>query len=94
MSPVGKHYGRLFLFAGDQKIEHLNEDFLGKDIPEECALPDNLFNIASQSRVGVFATQFGLISRYGAAYKNINYVVKLNSKTNPMADAYKQLDYE
>jgi len=74
--------GKLFLFAGDQKIEHLNEDFYGTAIPEECASPKHLFEIASKAKVGVFATQLGLISQYASDYKNINYVVKLNSKTN------------
>lgn len=73
---------RLLLFAGDQKIEHLNEDFYGKDIPQECGNPEHLFKIASQSRIGAFATQLGLITHYGKDYPDINYVVKLNAKTN------------
>lgn len=85
--------GNLFLFAGDQKIEHLNEDFYGKGIPTECADPRHLFEIASQAPVGVFATQLGLISRYGREYgKKINYLVKLNSKSNlvPVSQAEPQ----
>jgi len=73
---------RLFLFAGDQKIEHLNKDFYGEEIPEECGNPEHLFKIASKAPVGVFATQLGLIASYGCDYKQVNYVVKLNSKTN------------
>ena len=73
---------RLMLFAGDQKVEHLNNDFFGKDIPLEDNSPEHMFKIASQAKIGVFATQFGLISRYGRDYKNIPYLVKLNSKTN------------
>ena len=73
---------RLMLFAGDQKVEHLNNDFYGKDIPLEDNSPEHMFQIASQAKIGVFATQFGLISRYGRDYKNIPYLVKLNSKTN------------
>lgn len=72
----------LMLFAGDQKVEHLNNDFYGKDIPLEDNSPEHMFKIASQAKIGVFATQFGLISRYGRDYKNIPYLVKLNSKTN------------
>ena len=72
----------LMLFAGDQKVEHLNNDFYGKDIPLEDNSPEHLFKIASSAKIGVFATQFGLISRYGRDYKNIPYLVKLNSKTN------------
>jgi len=71
--------GRLFLFAGDQKIEHLNDDFGEKF---HNADPEQLFKIASQAPVGVFAAHLGLISRYGSAYKKIPYLVKLNGKSN------------
>jgi len=74
--------GRLMLFAGDQKVEHLNNDFYGKNIPAEDNDPEHLFKIASKANIGVFATQFGLISKYARDYKNIPYLVKLNSKTN------------
>ena len=73
---------RLMLFAGDQKVEHLNNDFYGKDISLEDNSPEHMFKIASSANIGVFATQFGLISRYGRDYNNIPYLVKLNSKTN------------
>lgn len=71
----------LFLFAGDQKIEHLNEDFslnlgLGNSDPE------HLFKIASQAKIGVFAAHLGLIARYGSKYKQIPFLVKLNGKSN------------
>ncbi|WP_201353458.1 aldolase [Hydrogenimonas urashimensis] len=74
--------GRLMLFAGDQKVEHLNNDFHGEGIPEEDNDPEHMFRIASRAKIGVFATQFGLISRYGREYRNVPYLVKLNSKTN------------
>ncbi|MCK4781304.1 aldolase [Candidatus Parcubacteria bacterium] len=74
--------GRLMLFAGDQKIEHLNKDFYGEEIHPDDANPEHLFKIASKAKIGVFATQRGLIAQYGADYKNIQYLVKLNSKTN------------
>ena len=74
--------GRLMLFAGDQKVEHLNNDFYGEGIPPEDNDPEHLFKIASQADIGVFATQFGLISRYGRDYSDIPYLVKLNAKTN------------
>jgi len=72
----------LFIFTGDHKIEHLNEDFQGDTIPPEVARPDHLFNIAQHGSVGGFATQLGLISRYGNDYSQIPYIAKLNSKTN------------
>ncbi len=74
--------GRLMLFAGDQKVEHLNKDFYGKDISIDDADPEHLFKIASKAKIGVFATQLGLIARYGMDYRDIPYLVKLNSKTN------------
>ncbi len=74
--------GRLMLFAGDQKVEHLNNDFYGENIPLEDANPRHLFEIASRAKIGVFATQFGLICRYAKDYPDIPYLVKLNSKTN------------
>ncbi len=74
--------GRLMLFAGDQKVEHLNNDFYGEGIPKEDNDPEHLFRIAKMAKIGVFATQFGLISRYGRDYKDLPYLVKLNSKSN------------
>ncbi|MBS1988370.1 aldolase [Candidatus Dependentiae bacterium] len=82
MLAVTKKTGRLFLFAADQKIEHLNADFYGQGIPEECSDPEYLFKIASQAKIGAFATHLGLIARYAAQYKSINYIVKLNGKSN------------
>ena len=81
-----KSTGRLMLFAGDQKVEHLNDDFYGEyelgRIPEDDADPEHMFRIASKGTIGVFATQIGLISHYGADYPNVAYLVKLNSKTH------------
>jgi fructose-bisphosphate aldolase/6-deoxy-5-ketofructose 1-phosphate synthase len=74
--------GRLMLFAGDQKAEHLNDDFFGPDIDLEDNNPEHLFAIASLAKIGVFAAQLGLIARYGMDYPNVPYLVKLNSKTN------------
>ncbi len=78
--------GRLMLFAGDQKVEHLNKDFVGKyelgEIPADDADPEHLFRIARQGTIGVFATQIGMVAKYGNDYRDVNYLVKLNSKTN------------
>jgi fructose-bisphosphate aldolase/6-deoxy-5-ketofructose 1-phosphate synthase len=74
--------GNLMLFAGDQKVEHLNDDFFGAGITPEDNDPEHMFEIASKAKIGVFATQFGLIARYGADFSKIPYIVKLNSKTN------------
>ena len=46
--------GRLMLFAGDQKMEHLNDDFYGEGIPADDGDPEHLFRIASQGRVVAF----------------------------------------
>ncbi|HJJ29330.1 MAG TPA: aldolase [Methanocorpusculum sp.] len=74
--------GHLMLFAGDQKIEHLNDDFYGAGIPEDDADPEHLFKIASQGKIGVLAVQLGLLTRYAADYPDVPYLVKLNSKTH------------
>ncbi|GAB4275897.1 MAG: aldolase [Coriobacteriia bacterium] len=74
--------GRLMLFACDQKIEHLNDDFYGADISPDDATPDHLFNIGSEGEIGVLAGQRGLIARYAPDHPDINYLVKVNSKTN------------
>lgn len=81
--------GRLMLFAGDQKIEHLNDDFFGEGIHDDDADPEHLFRIAQKGRIGVFATQLGLIARYGLDYSDVPYLVKLNSKTNLVKTAQK-----
>jgi len=90
--------GRLMLFAGDQKVEHLNDDFYGEGVPEDDADPEHLFRIASQSKIGIFATQLGLISRYGMDYRDVPYLVKVNSKTNlvetAQADPFSNLWYD
>lgn len=79
---ITKGRGRLMLFAGDQKIEHLNDDFSGEGIALEDNNPEHLFQIASNSNIGVFAAQMGLIARYGMDYPEVPYLLKLNSKTN------------
>jgi len=74
--------GRLMLFACDQKIEHLNDDFFGEGISPDDAEPEHLFRIGSQGVCGVLAGQRGLIAHYAADYPDINYLVKMNSKTH------------
>lgn len=81
--------GRLVLFAGDQKIEHLNDDFYGEGIPADDAIPEHLFAIADRSKIGCFASQLGLIASYGPQFPNIPYLVKLNSKTHLVPTATK-----
>ena len=49
--------GRLMLFAGDQKVEHLNDDFYGEGIHPDDNDPEHLFRIAGCGKIGVFATQ-------------------------------------
>ncbi len=80
--------GNMMLFAGDQKVEHLNNDFVGKKIPAEVADPEHYFKIANEAKIGCFATQIGLISKYARDYPKIPYIVKLNSKTNLLEEKY------
>ncbi|MCD6270683.1 aldolase [bacterium] len=86
---ITKGTGNLMLFAGDQKIEHLNNDFYGQNISKDDASPKHLFEIASKAKIGCFASQMGLIARYGPEYKNIPFLIKLNSKTNLLKTAEK-----
>jgi fructose-bisphosphate aldolase/6-deoxy-5-ketofructose 1-phosphate synthase len=90
--------GRLMLFAGDQKMEHLNDDFFGEEIDPDDGDPIHLFKIASAANIGVFAAQLGLIARYGMDFTDISYLVKLNSKTHlvktAQADPFSPLWYE
>ncbi len=78
--------GKMMLFAGDQKIEHLNDDFYGQSslgpIPTDDNDPEHLFRIANEATIGVFAAQYGLVSLYGKEYPDVPYLVKLNSKTH------------
>jgi fructose-bisphosphate aldolase/6-deoxy-5-ketofructose 1-phosphate synthase len=84
---ITKGTGHLMLFAGDQKVEHLNDDFYGtlssgEAIHADDADPEHLFRIAAEGVIGCFATQFGLIARYGRDYSTVPYLVKLNSKSH------------
>lgn len=81
-----RNTGRMMMFAGDQKIEHLNDDFFGKtdsgDISPDDHSPSHLFRIAAESCIGVFASQLGLINRYARHFPCVNYIAKLNSKSH------------
>jgi fructose-bisphosphate aldolase/6-deoxy-5-ketofructose 1-phosphate synthase len=82
-----KGTGRLMLFAGDQKVEHLNDDFYGalssgEQIADDDADPEHLFRIARDGTIGCFATQLGLVARYARDYSTVPYLVKLNSKSH------------
>ncbi len=74
--------GKMMMFAGDQKVEHLNSDFVGPGIPSEAADPKHYFEIAKEANIGVFAAQVGLIARYADIDPKIPLIVKVNSKTN------------
>ena len=74
--------GRLMLYACDQKMEHLNDDFYGEGIDIADADPAHLFEIGNKGICGVLAGQRGLIAAYAEDYPDINYLVKMNSKTH------------
>lgn len=79
---ITKNTERLFIFAADQKMEHLNKDFFGPNLPPEINTPEHVFTIAHKSPIGCFATHVGLIARYGSQYSDIPYIAKLDGKTN------------
>lgn len=80
--------GMMNLFACDQKIEHLNDDFYdgGVKVPLSSNDPGHLFEIGAQTHseqtLGVLAGQLGLISHYARDYPDLPYLVKLNSKSH------------
>ncbi len=79
---ITRGFNRLFLFSCDQKIEHLNKDFYGPSIDPQDNDPEHLFKIAQHGDIGAFATHLGLIAHYGKQYPTINYIVKMNGKTD------------
>ncbi|MCS5537857.1 MAG: hypothetical protein NZ770_07100, partial [Candidatus Poseidoniaceae archaeon] len=80
--------GKMNLFACDQKIEHLNDDFYdgGDKIPLTSNNPSHLFEIGARAHaegtIGVLAGQLGLISKYAMDSPEVPYLVKLNSKSH------------
>ncbi|MCX6785663.1 MAG: aldolase [Candidatus Komeilibacteria bacterium] len=76
--------GRVMLFAGDQKVEHLNDDFFdgGKAISLEDADPEHLWKIAAASPISCLAVQAGYAAKYAPSYPNVPLLIKLNSKSH------------
>jgi DhnA family fructose-bisphosphate aldolase class Ia len=79
---ITKSTGKLFLFTGDHKVEHMDADFAGPQIPPEVHDIEHLFRIANHGSIGAFAIHPGLIARHGLNYPDIPYIAKLNAKTN------------
>ena len=79
---ITKKSGKLMLFACDQKIEHLNNDFYGFGIHDDAQYLEHIFNIASHGIIGAFATHLGLIARYAKHFPGLAYIAKLNGKTD------------
>jgi len=73
--------GHLLLFAADQKVEHLNDDFVGAGISPEDASPEHLFKIAVGIPGAVMAAHIGLLARYGQDYSKLPFILKLNGKS-------------
>ena len=77
--------GSMNLFACDQKIEHLNDDFYdgGDTIPLSSNDPGHLFEIGARAHadgtIGVLAGQCGLIAQYARDLPDVPYLVKLIS---------------
>ncbi|MFA6304581.1 MAG: aldolase [Patescibacteria group bacterium] len=76
--------GRMMLFAGDQKVEHLNDDFFdgGKEISLEDADPEHLWKIASTSPISCLAVQAGYAAKFAPSYPKVPLLIKLNSKSH------------
>jgi fructose-bisphosphate aldolase / 6-deoxy-5-ketofructose 1-phosphate synthase len=74
--------GKLFMFACDQKVEHLNDDYVGPGVSPEVADPKHYFEIAKHSHIGVLGSQLGLIAKYADLCPDVPLLIKANSKTN------------
>jgi fructose-bisphosphate aldolase / 6-deoxy-5-ketofructose 1-phosphate synthase len=74
--------GKLFMYACDQKVEHLNDDFVGPGISPEVADPKHYFEIAKHAQIGVLGAQLGLIAKYADICPKVPLIIKANSKTN------------
>jgi fructose-bisphosphate aldolase / 6-deoxy-5-ketofructose 1-phosphate synthase len=74
--------GKLLMFACDQKVEHLNDDFVGLGISPEVADAKHYFEIAKRAHIGVLGSQLGLIAKYGDICPETPFIIKANSKTN------------
>ena len=79
---ITKNTGHLLLFACDQKIEHLNKDFYGPNLPDELADPAYVFNLAANAPIGAFATHIGMVARHAGRFPDIPYLIKVNGKTD------------
>ncbi|PIR43426.1 aldolase [candidate division WWE3 bacterium CG10_big_fil_rev_8_21_14_0_10_32_10] len=80
--------GNLFLVAGDQRVEHLITSFLGEGISPDDLNPEHYFKIAKNSNIGAFSTQVGYLTTYGMDYKEVPYIVKLNSISKVTKEGY------
>lgn len=87
LSVINNHKDKIIMLAADQRVEHLNSSFYGKNISIDDLSPEHFFKIASISKVKLLATQFGHIDRYASEYPNINYIVKLNSISKFVKDS-------
>jgi fructose-bisphosphate aldolase / 6-deoxy-5-ketofructose 1-phosphate synthase len=74
--------GKLFMYACDQKVEHLNDDFVGHGLSPEVADPKHYFEIAKRAHIGVLGAQLGLIAKYADICPKVPFLIKANSKTN------------
>lgn len=82
MQALTRNTNNIFIFSCDQKIEHLNDDFFGEHIAADALYPEHVFNIASQGSIGAMAVPLGFLTRYGTLFPHVNYIAKLNGKTN------------
>lgn len=79
---ITKNTENLLLFTADHKMQSLNQKFTGPEIPEEVGSPKHIFTIAQKSNVGALTIHLGLMSRYASQFPDLNYIPKLDGKTN------------
>lgn len=91
MTTMTRGTGHISLFAGDQRVEHLNDDFHSEDglIHEDDNDPEHLFRIASKAEISCLAVQLGYAAHYAASYPSVPLLIKLNSKSYLIKTAQK-----
>lgn len=81
MSAITHNTDNVFLYICDQKITHPNFSYTTITLLD-ALYPEHLFRIAAYGKLGAMLVPLGLLSRYGARFKNIDYIVQLNGVTD------------
>ena len=73
--------GFLFFLAGDQRLEHQDNDLKQNVTILESWYPSHMFRIALKSNIPL-ATHYGFVAQYGTQFPTIPYIIKMTGTTN------------